>query len=212
MKRYVDLKLRPSSESELPSMIEEARRAGFSAVGVVSPSSDLPEFRGIDLVPVAEVEGLRRPRGRYAYVSAVPRDLSEARSLSKARWVDALVLPAPRKTILLDSPTARFLNMRRSLVEIRLSDLLSVPPAQLSESLRILRLELSVARKYGVPLVLTSGASSPVDVMQPIVLASLASSLLGIPWHSAVASLSDIPAMVLSGELRLSKRGVLREA
>ncbi len=94
-----------------------------------------------------------------------------------------------------DDVMARYMAERMIAIEISLSELLSCYGMVRSQVMGRMRQNIMLAKKYGAPLILTSGAAHLLDMRSPQDLFSLGVSL-GMDAGYARKALSEYPAML----------------
>ncbi|HIE23475.1 MAG TPA: hypothetical protein EYP68_04520 [Candidatus Korarchaeota archaeon] len=218
MRKYVDLKLwsSKSNEDELTALFHAGIEMGFWALGFACLPEEVEKiqnfvknltsegkrvFTSVELVlqnPPA-LRTISKLSKKKLFLSVAPLTLEMARRAVKLR-VDSLVLPINRNRLVFDSVCAKEFSKRGGAVEVRLVDLLKSGRRKLLRALRMIRLEIRIARKYGIPLLVSSGATKPVEILDPIVMASIAETLLKIPKEAALNSISDYPCSILEKE------------
>jgi RNase P/RNase MRP subunit p30 len=218
MRKYVDLKLwsSKSDEEELTALFRTGVEMGFWALGFACIPEDvgrIQEFvknlasEGNRVFTSVEIE-LQNPSAlrtvsklskKKLFLSVAPLTLEMARRAVKLR-VDSLILPINRNKLVFDSVCAKEFSKRGGAVEVRLVDLLRSGRRKLLRALRMIRLEIRIARKYGIPLLVSSGATRPTEILDPIIMASVAEILLKIPKEAALNSISDYPYSILEKE------------
>ncbi len=218
MRKYVDLKLwgSKSNEKELTILFRTGVEMGFWALGFACVPENLERTQKfvknltsqgnkvftsveIEIHNPASLRTVSKLSKKKLFLSAVPFTLEMARRAVKLR-IDSLVLPIDRNRLVFDSVCAKELSRREGFLEIHLVDLLKSGSRKLLRAIRMIRLEIKIARKYGIPLLVSSGATRPVEILDPIVMASVAETLLKIPREAALNSISDFPCSILEKE------------
>ena len=211
MRKYTDLKLWTSlskGRDEPELMAEEARRLGYWAFGLAIDSiRHLNEaMRSIQALKTmgyraflcGEIRttdknwksGLRGLKERADLASVVPFSLELARRCSLSA-PHSVVLPAFPRGIFFDSVCARQLRARGGAVEVQVAHLFRTPPLALAKILRVIKLELQIARRYGVPIIASSGAAFRGGMMDPIVISSVLECLFDLPREASLNAISD---------------------
>ncbi len=214
MRKYVDLKLWCcDSNEELKFLIDAAEEMGYWAVGIACKPENFEKARKavkllrsegkkvfisveVSLESPNDLRTLSKLLKKKAFVSAVPNSLEMTRRAVKS-GVDSIVLSAKKRRLFFDSVCAKDLARKGGGVEVHLIDLIKSDRGTLIRALRAIRLELKIARKYGIPLISSSGASKKLELMDPLMMASLAETLLEIPVEAALNSISDYPHSLL---------------
>jgi len=216
--KFSDLHLRvPLNDWEKTRrLIAKSSELGYSQVGVPLPPGTKQEVVdrlrqvceefGVDLVTRLELlprsssellGSLRRFRRQFEVVSVLCVSKPLARQAAKDRRVDLLSFPAvePRKRFF-DWAEAELASRSKAAFEIDLAQVLSVEGFSRVIFLSRLRKEVVTAKSYGVPVVLSSGATDPLFLRKPQDYASL-TLLFGVDVPFALDALSRIPAGVV---------------
>jgi ribonuclease P/MRP protein subunit RPP1 len=185
MRTFVDLHLKPGTPSEIASMLETAKKLGFSGVAVTRADSSPGTQEGLDVINRIDLKprnqrdltsSLNRVRRRYEVVSVECASKSVARQAAKDHRVDILnFLPSAsnRKKVGFDHQEASLASGSNCVYEVNACDILGQGPLALSKLLPILRREVENARRYDVPVVLSSGATEPLLMRGPRDLSAL---------------------------------------
>lgn len=210
MRRFADLHLKPYSPNEITSMLNFACELGYKRVAVSSDKKSLPQIQNlcnkleldlvsrIDLKPVNDKELtslLTKYRRSFEILSIICETKSILRQASKDHRVDLLnfspVLKI-RSQVFFDSQTAMLASESHCSYEINVSDILYHKDAQAARLLYIMRLELENAKRKRIPVILSSGAISKLQMREPHAVASLA-ELIGATEEEALKMVSDNP-------------------
>ncbi|RLG47760.1 MAG: hypothetical protein DRO00_06990 [Thermoproteota archaeon] len=215
MRKYVDLKVWSfsSNVNELRSLIDVGVEMGFWALGITCYPEKLEKTQ--EIVKKLTSEGYRvftsleiellSPRAlrimsklmkKRIFLSIKPLSLEMARRAVKLK-ASSIVLPINRNKLIFDSVCAKELLKREGAVEIHLVDLLKSEEKKLLRAIRMIRLEVQIARKYGIPIIVSSGATREIELLDPIIMASIAETFLKIPKEAALNSISDYPCSLL---------------
>lgn len=108
----------------------------------------------------------------------------------------------------LDDVMARYMTERGIAMEICLAELLSCYGVVRSQVMGRMRQNIKLAKKYGTPIIITSGAGNPLGMRSPQDLYSLGISL-GMDPFMAKASVSGFPAMLIKKSVDRRSPGVL---
>ncbi len=213
-RRFADLRLACpfSSLEEARFLLERAKAFGYKLVALpVGPEATREELQAlkaaadevgidlatrVDLAPGSRQEllsALRRLRRRFELVGVVCRSREVARVAARDRRVDLLLFPLRPRQRFFDRSEAELASGSNCALEIPLMPLLRLPRAERIALLGRLREEISLARRYGVPVVLSSGAEEPMLMRRPRELAYLA-SILGLSLEEALDALSEVPS------------------
>lgn len=223
MKFFADLHLCPNLErhSQIREIIEKSAGLGYDAVGIVftteSTQRKVQEVRGIgdnlgvdlvvriDLTPKSSRDllmNLRNLRGKTEILAVRCYSKGVARQAAKDRRVDILSFPStnPRKRFF-DSAEAELASEASACLEVDMAPLLYLHGFRRSRLLSFLRRETLIAQKFGVPIVLSSGANDPRLLRKPEDYASL-SYIFGMNYSGARKALSDIPQIMVERNRR----------
>jgi len=145
-------------------------------------------------------DALRRSRGRYDVVAVRCLSKEVARMVARDERVDILLFPedpAQRKHNWLDHHEAELLDGAGRAYEINTSELLGVGPMRLAKIITTIKRDLAVASRHDIPIVLSSGAITPMLMREPRALTALA-TLLDVDEDYATDMLSTIPEAILA--------------
>lgn len=218
MRRFVDLHLKPSVKDldQVKKMIGRSSELGYRLVGITLPSNvtqnkvrqlqSICKDAGIDLVtrvdltsktPPRLLNELRHLRRRFEVISVVCLSKAVARQAAKDRRVDLLSFPAM-------SPRQRFFNHAEaelaskalSALEVDMASLLSSKGFSRVPLLSSLRKEVAIAKKFGVPVTISSGATNEYLMRRPHDYAALA-ALFSMAASLALRALSETPLTIV---------------
>jgi ribonuclease P/MRP protein subunit RPP1 len=217
MRKYVDLHLKPSIEDfELTkNMIHKSAELGFKMVGLTYPpninAEEIKQTRkicheaGIELVTRVDlkpknrrelIDNLRRLRRKFEIVSVLCASKVVARQAAKDRRVDLLSFPTEHPRIFFDHAEAELASSALACLEIDIQPILLSKGFPRIRLLNILRKETTTAIDMNVPIVLSSGATSPWSLRRPQDLASLG-FLFGLDLPYALDALSETPLRIV---------------
>ncbi|KYH41864.1 MAG: Ribonuclease P protein component 3 [Candidatus Bathyarchaeota archaeon B26-2] len=220
MKRvYADLHLKPPSIDDpeaTKALIREAARLGYSLIGVTLPKDVKAEeveklketckSEGVDLAIRVDLspknsrdllEELRRVRRRFEIVAVECGNKQIARQAAKDRRVDILSFKSPEpRGRFFDAAEAELASGALSALEIDLAPLLVLSGFLRVRLLSILRREVFLAGKFGVPVVLSSGASERLLLRKPRECIALA-RLFDMDFEAAKSALSETPLSIV---------------
>ena len=213
MRRFMDLQILPEPE-ETAKMLSHARNLGYSAVGCMGDTpSDAPidVVSRLDVVPSSQQElqlTLKGKRLRHEVISVLCMSKGVARQAAQDTRVDLLrfpVEPSRRRTVWLDRQNSAAAGEAGCSYEVVASDLLTQDADTLGSLIKQLKKEIVNARRYDVPMVLSSGASSVYGMREPRSLAALM-SLVGLGEEESLDMVSTNPsALVERNHDKLSK-------
>lgn len=210
MRRFADLHLNPCNPDEISSMLNFAHELGYRRVAVSSDKKGLLQAQrlcnklGLDLVSRMDLKPandkeltslLTRFRRSVEIISIVCETKPVLRQASKDHRVDLLNFSPMlkiRSQVFFDSQTAMLASESNCSYEINVSDMLYHIDAQTTRLLYIMRLEFENAKKKNIPVILSSGAVSKLQIREPRGIASLA-ELIGATEEEALKMVSDNP-------------------
>jgi len=216
--KFSDLHLRvPLNDmQQTRKMIEKSSALGYNQIGVPLPFSvkqdaidrlrQVSEEFGVDFVtrldlaPKSSGEllgSLRRFRGRFEVVSVLCGSKPLARQAAKDRRVDLLSFHTvePRKRFF-DSAEAELASKSSAALEIDMAQVLSLEGFFRVRLFSCLRREVATAKSFGVPVVISSGATDALLLRKPQDFASLA-FLFGMDVSLALEALSKNPVGIV---------------
>jgi len=218
MRRFVDLHLQPSVKDadQVEKMVSRSYKLGYRLVGISLPLNTtrdkvrqlqgICKNAGIDLVtrvdltsrsPRQLLDELRHFRRRFEVVSVVCASKVVARQAAKDRRVDLLSFPATSfRGRFFDYAEAKLASQASSSLEVDVASLLSLRGFSRIHFLSTLRKEVAIAKKFGVPVTISSGATNTYLMRGPYDCASLA-LLFGMAAPLALRALSEIPLTIV---------------
>ena len=217
MRKFADMHLACSfrDEGEFRALLERARKMGFHAVSIpLDPGlrarelSRLKEIASevgldfatrVDLAPENRPEllrALRRLRRRFEFIGVLCQNKEVARVAARDRRVDFLMFPLEPKKRYFDRSEAELASGSNCALEIDLMPIFKLPLEARIKLLARLRGEVALAGRYGVPVVICSGAPEPMMMRRPRELAYLA-TLLDLGFEDALDALSKTPLAML---------------
>lgn len=218
MKYPIDLHLNLplNRKEETREMLRRASELGYRSVGVPFPkrnrqnlANDIRKVcidQGLDLVTRVDlwpksakglIRDLRQLRRRFELVSVYCRSKSVARQAAKDHRVDLLVFPSinPRQRFF-DLAEARLASQGLAALEVEMALLLCHTTFSRVHLISCLRKEVAIARKLGVPVVISSDAQDVHEMRGAIELVSL-TTLFDMEKHSAWRAVTDIPMNIV---------------
>jgi RNase P/RNase MRP subunit p30 len=223
VKHPVDLHLCPQlhSPSHTKLMIEKAVELGYKTLGMPFPAryskeeieavGELCSKLGVDLVTRVDLapktvgellKNLRFLRRRAEVVAVNCFSKAVARQAAKDRRVDLLSFPSPSpRSHFFDHAEAELASGALAALEIEMAPLLRLQGFRRCLLLSTLRKEIRVAKKAGVPVILSSGADEPYLLRHFEDYASL-SYLFGMDLHAAKKAFSDNPQQLIERNRR----------
>jgi len=223
VKGFIDLHLRPNLEErvEIECIIKRAAELGYRAVGVSLPQEKLQEsakeirkiccevgldfISRIDLEPRNSLEllrSLRFLRRRVEVIAVKCLSKSVARQAAKDRRVDILSFsPIDLRRRFFDSAEAELASKTQVSLEFDMAPLLYLHGNQRINLLWKMRIETIIARKFDVPIVLSSGVSEAWLLRKPEDYASLG-YLFGLDLENAKKAISENPKKIVERNRR----------
>jgi len=218
MRKFVDLHLQPSFKEldQVKRMISRSSELGYSLVGIPLPPNATPDKvrqlqgickeAGIDLAtrldltsktPHQLLHELRHFRRRFEVISVVCTSKAVARQAAKDRRVDLLSFPlTSSRRRFFDRAEAELASQALSSLEVDVALLLSLTGFSKIRLLSTLRKEVAIAKKFGVPVAISSGATNMHLMRGPYDCAALA-SLFGTTVPFALGALSETPLAIV---------------
>jgi len=203
VRNFIDLHLKPPRD-KAAEMLHRAVELGYSGVALAgdhpAPSQnelDLDIVSRINLVPKSARDlpnVLRSTRRRYEIIAVECSSKKVARQAAKDHRVDILnfTMPPSRNSTWFDRQEATLASDSRCALEYNISNLFQLGPIQLARTLSRMRVELENAQSHGVPVVVSSGAESLIQMRDPRGLASIL-GLLGVDEEIGLDTVSTNP-------------------
>jgi RNase P/RNase MRP subunit p30 len=231
MKRpYSDLHLCPSlrDPEQTVNMINKAAKLGYRLIAVPFPSGFSEQGRqqlksacveaGVDLAtrvdlrpstPDELLRDLRRLRRKFEVVCAICDSKKVARQAAKDRRVDLLNFQSVDfHRRFFDLAEAELASNSLASFEIDTEPLLTLEGPRRIRLLSSLRKEASIAKDFGVPIVVSSGVSNDLFMRRPMEVAAI-TALFDLEGHLALDAVSKNPAaLVKRNREKLSPRFV----
>jgi RNase P/RNase MRP subunit p30 len=231
MKRtFADLHLRlnPKDKVMAQRVLAKAAALGYGLVAVpLAPETwenEISSFKSmcsevevsfvsrVDLVPKTRdqlMRLLRRLRRKFEVVCVVCENKEVARQAAKDRRVDLLSFQSlDYRGRFFDWAEAELASSSLSSLEVDVKPLLLLEGSARVRLLSTLRREVSIARKFHVPVVVSSGVGTEMLLRKPREIAAFL-SLLGLDEASALDAVSANPlAIVVRNREKLSRRFV----
>jgi len=204
LRRFMDLQILPAP-GETGDMLSHARQLGYSAVGCMGDTpSDAPidVVSRLDVAPRSQQElqrTLREKRLRHEVISVLCLSKGVARQAAKDTRVDLLRFPSDpsrRRTVWLDRHNAAAAGEGGCCYEVVAGELLAQDSKTLGYLIKQLKREIVNARRYDVPMVLSSGASSVYGMRDPRSMAALM-SLVGLGEEDSLEMVSTNPSALV---------------
>ncbi len=218
MRRFVDLRLCPpiNDYDQVESMVKKSSELGYRLVGIPLPPNIPREEIGrlqkicndakIDLVtrvdfcsrtPSELLKDLRRLRRKFEIVAITCTSKLVARQAARDRRVDLLsFLATDLRKRFFDDAEAELASKALSCLEIEMAPLLSLKGFSRIRLLSRLRNELEIAKRFKVPVTISSGATNELFLRDPHDYAALA-TLFNMSLPSALQALSESPISIV---------------
>jgi ribonuclease P/MRP protein subunit RPP1 len=218
MIRFIDFCLSPSinDTDQVKRMVRKSSELGYRMVSIPLPPNvtrdkvdHLQHICGdtkIDFItrvnfsprtPGELLQNLHSFRRKFEVVSVTCTLKSVARQAAKDRRVDLLSFSATdsRKRFF-DRAEAELASKAFSCLEIEMAPLLSLSSSSRIRLLSCLQREVTIAKKFNVPVVISSGATNEYLMRRPHDYAALA-TLFNMPLPYALHALSEHPLAIV---------------
>ncbi len=214
MRRFADLHLCPKIENldQVRRVVGRSSELGYKLVGIPLPrliredtihqlqticdDSGVDFAKRIDLTPKTSrglLRDLRHFRRRFEVVSVICTSKAVARQAAKDRRVDILSFSATNlRTRFFDHAEAELASNALSCLEIDMAPLLTLTGFQRVRLISYLRREVTIAEKFDIPVIISSGASDKHLLRGPHDYAALA-SLFDLDVAFSLRALSEYP-------------------
>jgi ribonuclease P/MRP protein subunit RPP1 len=152
----------------------------------------------VDLTPrnASELTAtLRRMRRRFEVIAVECLSKRVARQAAKDHRVDILNFPSSvdaRRRIRLDRQEASLASDANCVYEVNVADLLRQDRSTRPKLISLMRTEVDVAKRFDVPIIVSSGAQNLLQMRDPRGLASLL-ALLDLSEDERLDAVSKIP-------------------
>lgn len=219
MKRnFADLHLRPSltDMEHTRRMIMKAAELGYSLIAVPLPPGCAEKYAAqlqslckeiaidfasrLDLKPKTAgelINFLRKFRRRFEIIAVICESKAVARQAAKDRRVDLLnFLAADFRRRFFDEAEAELASKSLACMEIDIKPLLTLEGPARINLLSILRRETATARRFHVPVVVSSGATEVMTLRKPLETAAL-TMLFDMDRTSAIEAVSKNPLSIV---------------
>lgn len=217
MRRYTDLNIRSSENTkELQKTLRKASEIGYSTVAVSFTSNanehiqDVKAFCrsiGLDMATRVDLQpessgslfaalGRLRPKFDVLAVRSTKKEIS--RLAAKDKRVDILNYrhgDTANRRLYFDHQEAAIASDSLCSLEIEAATILESNPLQKARALSTMIREAGLAKKFNVPIVISSGASDPYGLRTPRDLASLL-TLLDLDLDTCLRAVSETPTLI----------------
>ncbi len=203
----IDMNVRIPESDALGAFVEMAAKLGFAGFASPLSMSDPIEKleNGMSLLSRIDVneKGIRavtraveRARSNYAVVSVPLGESRVANWAAKDSRVDLLSIPEMLRGVGLRKSTARLAALSDTALEVSIAPLLGVSGLTRSKVVKVLRETTHTALDAGMPIVLSSGAGTPITMRSPRALCHVG-LLLGLDWHGSEKAVYENPNRIL---------------
>ena len=227
MRTFVDLNLRPviMDNDQVVTMVNKSSELGYHCVGISSPqNAKRKEIRmlekicndvGIDLTtrvdlfpntPRELLSSLRRVRRRFEVVAVICTSKPVARQAAKDRRVDLLVFPTDSRKRFFDLAEAKLASRVSASLEITMKRLLLLRGPSKIRLLSCLRREVKIAKKFNVPIVVSSGATTEYLLRTPQDYAAL-TTLFDLTLSRGLCAISENPKAIIARNIVFYRHG-----
>ena len=217
-RRFADLHLQPNlnDAEQTRAMLAKASELGYRLVAVPLPTVSMETFAKklaalcqenkldfasrLDLKPKTSrelLQQLRRFRRRVEIIAVVCESKEVARQAAKDHRVDLLNFPAtdPRRRFF-DKAEAELASTSVAALEIDVKPIITLKGPARIRLLAVLRREAAIAEDYRVPVVVSSGATNPLQLRKPMEMAALA-TLFDLDKPTALDAVSKAPLTIV---------------
>lgn len=208
---FYDLNIQMENLEDMDKIVETAKRLGYSGIGLVEKYANLDRFKKIeekaksvkDLKVIlgieVEVDGVKELKRavmkakKYSnFVVVYGGEYKINRAAAEDSHVSVLSHPEYKRSDSgVDHIIAKFAAENGVAIEINFHEVLETFRKIRSFVLGHMRLNVELARKYGTPVIITSGARSKWDMRDPRELAAIG-QVLGMSLEESMSSVSEI--------------------
>jgi ribonuclease P/MRP protein subunit RPP1 len=191
----------PESQDSLIIFASEAKRYGYSGIAVVNSKLDEAEniLLGFSIHSAIEIsckpskirDEIKKYRGSAEILIARGGDEEFNRAAVETAGLDILLQPAKFNHVLAKAAYDNSIG-----IGFNLGSLIRLRGEVRIRELKMMRMNLKYARKYGLAMLLTCTPSSRYDIRSPREMAALA-SLFGMTEEEAVGAMSAAPLDIL---------------
>lgn len=226
MRRFADLNLRVplNNQHQAETMVKNARELGYSLIAIpfsqhirqeqINQLRNICHKSSIDLATRVNffprtsnelLHNLRRFRRKFEIISVMCNTKNVARQAAKDRRVDLLQFSATNLTKrFFDKAEAELASRAFSFLEIKMTPLLQLEGASRIRLLSRLQKEAAFAKKFKVPIIISSGATNEYQMRGPRDYSAFV-SLFDLRLSSALKAVSENPyALVERNRKKLS--------
>lgn len=220
MSKFVDLNLRlfiaKDEGRDFEDAIKRSAELGYTSVGIPFPIGAtqkqiqdleiLCKENGLDLVKRGDlkprnvrelVSSLRKLRRKREVISVCCNSKTIARQAARDHRADLISFPSadPRRRFF-DAAEAELASKASASFEIDMAPLLTLRGFLRARLISCLRREAAIAKRFNVPIVMSSGTADKYLLRRPQDYASLA-YLFGLDHQTAMKALSVVPSKIV---------------
>ena len=199
--RFYDLYVHPGRSSPIAGIASVAQRFGYSGIAVTVPEitgnegipQDFSIYRAVDISckPSRLREEIKKYKNGSDILVVAGGDEEINRAAAESEGLDILMQPAQFNNVI-----AKTASDNSIAIGFDVGSLIRLRGDARVRELVIMRTNLKHARKYNLPMILTSNARSVHDFRQPREMAALA-CLFGMEKEEAVNAMSAAPLAIL---------------
>ena len=201
----------PDGKNTLEEMAALAHHFGYSGFAITNhsnseskstgfDSNDFEVFKGIEIVSknASKLHGLiGKYRNSVDVLVVHGGDENINRAAVENRNVDILAHPATPKDSGLNHVLAKSASDNNVAIEFNLDAIFKGRGGRRVHALSHFRKNVQIARKFDVPMILTSNAASYFDLRAPREMVALA-GLFGMDKDEAISAISTVPAGIIA--------------
>ncbi len=221
MREFADLRVRkPADPAEFERMILTAKELGYRHLGVVFNGDRVTDENSLGMDVISRVElsptspgdllsSLRRVRDRFEVVAVDCSSKAVARQAAKDHRVDILMFPgdlSEKKAVGLDEQEATLAAGIGCSFEISAVELIRAGSARMAKLIARLKKETTSARRHDIPIIVSSGAASTIELREPRALSAIL-DLLDVEEEAALDMVSINPLNVVERNREKLKPG-----
>lgn len=216
-------------ESSLEQLAEMARRLGYSGIcfaeyyegekqlkklkdeiAKIERKVGIEIFLGFEARTAKELKALKEKRKLFDMLLARGGELRMNRVACETKEVDILTHPEyKRNDSGLNHIMAKLAGKNNVAIEVNFREILMGSERTRSKILANMRDNVKLAKKYGVPIILCSGAINHWEMRDPLCIVSMATQL-GLTLKEAKDAISKIPALIVNqSKTRKSKKWIM---
>jgi ribonuclease P/MRP protein subunit RPP1 len=219
--KFIDLQVTPMVTSEMEEMLTFGSELGYAGIGLefnrlsvedARKAEKVAEILGIDLVtrinltpndPEELLNFLKKTRLQYEVVAVTCLNHRVAKQAAKDHRVDLLDFPVSCRPSF-DEPTAQLASTSNAALELTIAEIIMNIGSQRVMAISKLRKEVKIARRFKVPVILSSGSQNIYQLRGPKEIIATA-SIIGLTQRDATEALSTGPLkMVETNRKKLS--------